>query len=152
MFGEFRILEQLGRGGLARVYLGSQPSIGDRQIVMKIAYQGAYEADTLGRLKHPHIVPVYSVLKDEQTGMSGICMPFCGRSTLCDVLDVAFGGPPARPAAILQAAVQRQDAQDRYRAAQPPDGFRLASGASGTGAAWSTRCTTRTSRTSCTGI
>ena len=122
MFGEFRILEQLGRGGLARVYLGSQPSIGDRQIVMKIAYQGAYEADTLGRLKHPHIVPVYSVLKDEQTGMSGICMPFCGRSTLCDVLDVAFAGPrpPARASVILQAAVQRQDAQDRYeRIGQP---------------------------------
>lgn len=123
MFLGFRILQQLGRGGLARVYLCSQPSVGDRQIVIKIAHRGAYEADTLGRLKHQNIVPIYSVVEDSQSGMSGICMPFCGRSTLEDVLDLAFsdGRQPARSRVILEAANQHREANDRYDCVDTPD-------------------------------
>jgi serine/threonine protein kinase/Flp pilus assembly protein TadD len=119
----FRIIEQLGQGGLARVFLCAQPMIGDRQVVIKIAHQGAYEADTLGRLKHPNIVPVYAVVEDESSGMSGISMPFCGRSTLCDVLDLAFAEKsyPGRAEVILQAAMQHAQESDRYDRVEAPD-------------------------------
>ena len=122
-FFGFKVLDELGRGALARVYLCTQPDVGDRQVVVKVAHQGAYEAETLGRLKHPHIVPVYSVTEDDQSKVSCICMPFCGRSTLCDVLDLAYGenNRPSQARVILEAAVQRQDELDRYDRLDDPD-------------------------------
>ena len=54
----------------------------------------------LARLRHPNIVPVYSVRQDDTTGLAGICMPYLGQATLSVVLDAVFahGGPPGRPA------------------------------------------------------
>lgn len=115
-FAGFHVLEQLGRGAMARVYLCSEPEVGNRQVVCKVAHQGAYEADTLGRLKHPNIVPIHSVVEDKTSQTSCICMPFCGRSTLCDLLDLAFADnrSPTRARVILDAARQHQEPNDRY--------------------------------------
>ena len=88
--GDFRVLEKLGQGALGHVFLCEQLGIGNRQTVVKVAFQGAYEANTLGKLSHPSIMPIFSVHVDELTQRSGICMPFYGRSTLCDVLDLAW--------------------------------------------------------------
>ena len=48
--------------------------------------------ETLGKLIHPNVVPVHSVHNDPETGMSAVCMPYLGSSTLADVLDVSL--PP----------------------------------------------------------
>ena len=44
----------------------------------------------LGKLQHPNIVPVYSIQEDDNTEMTAICMPYLGRTTLCNVIDHAF--------------------------------------------------------------
>ncbi len=86
----FSILSELGRGTFARVYLASESALGGRIVALKVALHGSGEAETLGKLKHPNIVPVYSIQEDAKTGLTAICMPYLGRTTLCDVLDKAF--------------------------------------------------------------
>lgn len=83
------LLDELGRGTFARVFLASEAALGDRLVAVKVAQQGAEEADTLGRLAHPHIVPVYWVRQDEIAGLTAICMPYLGRTTLFDVIESA---------------------------------------------------------------
>jgi serine/threonine protein kinase len=69
-----------------------------------VALQGGREAEILGRLNHANIVPVYSIQEDE-TGLTGFCMPYLGKATLAAVLDCAFasGRLPAKAHAILDA-------------------------------------------------
>ncbi len=90
LFSSFRVIEKLGHGALGHVFLCEQEGLGNRQAVVKVAFRGAYEAETQGRLSHPNIMPVYSVHENRETQRSGICMPFYGRSTLCDVMDLAW--------------------------------------------------------------
>lgn len=101
----FVLVRELGRGGFARVFLAQQPALGDRLVAVKIAFHGGTEAQVLGRLGHPNIVPVYSVHKDPMSSRTLVCMPYLGSATLCDVVDRAFGQPgvPSRARIILEA-------------------------------------------------
>jgi serine/threonine protein kinase len=83
----FELIRELGRGAFARVFLAGEPALGHRRVVVKIALRGAAEAETLGRLRHPHIVPVHSVQQDPVTGLTGVCMPYLGSATLTHLLD-----------------------------------------------------------------
>ncbi len=115
VLGKFVVREQLGAGAMARAYLCSQPAMGNREVVVKLAIGGAYEAATLGRLEHPHIVPVHSLDEDPDSRLSAICMPFRGRSTLTDVLDEIWNPALSRPtsgAAIRNAACKLNSPQD----------------------------------------
>jgi serine/threonine protein kinase len=102
----FDILDQLGKGAFARVYLAAEPALGNRLVALKVSRQGASEAEMLGRLSHPNIVPVHSIRSDDASPRTAICMPYLGRATLCDVLDLAFadGAPPKTAEVILRAA------------------------------------------------
>lgn len=106
----FEILHELGVGAIARVYLAAECAVGGRLVAIKVAKGGGYEAETLGKLSHRNVVPVYSVKLDEETGMTAVCMPYYGSSTLADVLDLGFenGKPPARAATILKVARERE--------------------------------------------
>jgi serine/threonine protein kinase len=101
----FSLLAELGRGTFGRVFLATEPALGNRLVAIKIAPQGGEEAEMLGRLQHPNIMPVYSVQEDPETGLTAVCMPYLGRATLCDILDYAFvdSVPPAFSQAILDA-------------------------------------------------
>lgn len=101
----FSLLRELGRGGFARVFLAAEPAMGGRRVAVKVSFQGAAEAQTLGRLNHPHIVPVNSIKADEQTGLTAVCMPFLGSATLADVLDRVTATPnqPASARVFLDA-------------------------------------------------
>jgi serine/threonine protein kinase/Flp pilus assembly protein TadD len=104
-FGDFHILEELGRGALARVYLCLQRELGDRQVVIKATPLAGFEAAILGRLNHAHIIPIHSVGFVAEYGLHYLCMPFCGRSTLADLIEIAFEcGWPRRDLTIDFAA------------------------------------------------
>src|SRR5262249_51962006 len=66
---------------------------------------------TLGPIRHPNIVPVYSVRSDPLRGLVAVCMPFLGAATLGDVLACWRRGRPTRGAAILEAVAARLTAE-----------------------------------------
>jgi serine/threonine protein kinase/TPR repeat protein len=104
-FLQFELIAELGRGTFGRVFLASEPALGDRLVVVKVAPHGKEEAEILGRLQHANIVPIHSVQDDKRTGLTAFCMPYWGKATLGDVLDriLATPGLPQRADAILNA-------------------------------------------------
>ncbi len=113
LFDKYRVQEELGRGSLARAYLCRHVGL-HRQVVVKVASRGEYEARTLARFDNDTIMPVLDVTTDAATGTSGLCMPFLGRSTLHCLLDEAWKGdqPPESPAVLLAAATRNQKSSD----------------------------------------
>jgi len=81
------LLEELGRGAFSRVFLAEEPAIGNRKVVVKCSNSGPGEAFVLGKMAHPHVMPIHWVQQDEQRGLVGICMPFQGRVTLAEAID-----------------------------------------------------------------
>ena len=106
----FHLVEELGRGGFARVFLAKERQLGDRPVALKVARAGSREPQTLARLQHTHIVPVHSYRTDPATGLHLLCMPYFGRVTLAHVL-----ADPAVKDAIggsaLVAALDRLDGE-----------------------------------------
>ena len=83
-WGDFEILDELGRGSLACTYLAKQRSLADRLVAVKFSSITTAESDKLARLQHPNIVPVYSIHQDQRWSVT--CMPFRGRTTLNEVV------------------------------------------------------------------
>src|SRR5262245_3421106 len=113
-FGDFELLEELGRGGMGVVYKARQKSL-DRVVALKMIREAhlatdadrarfRVEAETAARLKHPNIVTVYEV--GTVGGQAYIGMEYVGGQTLAE--RVRAGGPlPPREAAGLVAAIAR---------------------------------------------
>ncbi|HZW31247.1 MAG TPA: protein kinase, partial [Isosphaeraceae bacterium] len=83
----FRLVEELGRGAFARVYLAEERHLADRPVALKVTRTGSREPQTLARLQHTHIVPVYSYRTDPATGLHLLCMPYLGRITLLQLVN-----------------------------------------------------------------
>jgi serine/threonine protein kinase len=106
LFLGFELVRELGRGAFARVFLAEEPALGYRRVAVKISMRGAAEAETLGRVSHPNIVPVHSVQQDPESGLTAVCMPYLGGATLCDVLDRITSSPRVpRGAEVLAEAI-----------------------------------------------
>lgn len=69
--GEYEIMKELGRGGMATVFLAHDVSL-DRRVAIKVmaphlmagegmAERFKLEARTAAQLSHPHIIPIYAV-------------------------------------------------------------------------------------------
>lgn len=102
----FHLVEELGRGAFARVFLARERQLADRPVALKVARTGTREPQTLARLQHTHIVPVYSYRTDPATGLHLLCMPYFSRLTLAQLL----ADPQvrvARSGADLVAALDR---------------------------------------------
>lgn len=125
-FSGFEIIDILGSGASARVYLAKELSLGHRLVAIKVAYEGAAEAETLGKLSHANVVPVHSVQMDDASCLTAVCMPYLGSSTLADVLDEIHGGdePALRGSQVLEALEKREHVRgfcDRCREESPPN-------------------------------
>jgi len=82
----FHLVEELGRGSFARVFLAKERQLADRLVALKVARAGSREPQTLARLQHTHIVPVHSSRTDPATGLHLLWMPYFGRLTLARVM------------------------------------------------------------------
>lgn len=108
--GEFRLLERLGGGGMGVVYLAVQESLG-REVALKLVrpeqlyFPGARErfrreVETIARVQHPGIVPVYAV--GESNGIPFFAMERVIGCTLADALS-ELSGLSGRKAQDLEA-------------------------------------------------
>jgi eukaryotic-like serine/threonine-protein kinase len=111
----FELVEELGRGAFARVYLARELALGERLVAVKItsrkkaesATLGRDEAATLGRLDHPNVVPIYSIREHGNGDLTVVCMPYLGRTTLEQACARLRSGPqPIENASVLLAACQ----------------------------------------------
>ena len=83
-FFGFRLVEELGHGTFARVFLATQDALAGREVALKVTLRPTREPERIARLQHTNVVPVYSVHTAEPVQI--ICMPYLGRRTLSDVL------------------------------------------------------------------
>ena len=90
MLGPYRIITQIGRGGMATVYKAYQPSV-DRYVAIKVlpsqlaesrefATRFQQEARIIAKLEHPHILPVFDY--GESEGVAYFVMRYMDAGTL----------------------------------------------------------------------
>jgi len=111
IFGEYELLDELGRGGMGVVYKARHRKL-DRIVALKMIRRGAtapaaefarfeQEALAAARLDHPHVVPVYEV--GECEGRPFFTMQYVAGTTLSERL--AEGPLPPREIAALLAPI-----------------------------------------------
>ena len=108
-FSDFKIVEQIGRGALSRVYIARQPDLGNRRVIVKVCVRGELEADYLGMLEHSAIASIYSVHRDSETGLTVICMPLETRLTLHQVAEMQPPLPNPWKGQTLRKAIAGQN-------------------------------------------
>lgn len=94
--GGNRLLAELGRGAMGRVFLASQPGLADRPVVLKLVPRRGSEHVALARLQHAHIVPLYKVDDFPDLGLRSLCMPYHGSLTLARLEEALGTIPTAR--------------------------------------------------------
>lgn len=113
--GQYRIVEQIGQGGMASVFKAYQPGL-ERHVALKVlppyvASQPGFterflrEAKAIGNLHHPNILPVYDSGQDK--GYSYIAMRYIPQATTLTHLMKRPLDPPqiAHLAAQIAAAL-----------------------------------------------
>ncbi len=91
--GQYQIVSQLGKGGMATVYKAFQPSM-ERYVAVKLLPRDfaedpqfvkrfKHEAKAIAQLQHPNILPVYDF--SEADGYTYIVMPFINGGTLTEL-------------------------------------------------------------------
>lgn len=92
--GQYRIMEKIGRGGMAEVYKAFQPRL-ERHVAIKVlppyfAHDETFlerferEARAIARLNHPNILPVYD--SGQEGELSYIVMRYVEEGTLQEML------------------------------------------------------------------
>ena len=93
--GDFRLIQELGRGGMGAVFEANQESL-NRRVAIKMLHPGLTsskralsrfrrEAEAVARLSHPNIIPIYAV--GEQNGLHYFAMRFLVGPDLSDIID-----------------------------------------------------------------
>ncbi len=115
-FDEYKIISQLGKGGMATIYMAFQPNM-ERNVALKVLpKQHAKDPEFLGRFKqeakliagfqHPHILPVFDF--GEADGYTYLVMAYIEGGTLTDILQ----GEPLDKEQTIQYITQLSGALD----------------------------------------
>jgi serine/threonine protein kinase len=115
MLGPYRIISQIGQGGMATVYKAYQPSM-DRNVAVKVlpgqladspefTQRFQQEARIIARLEHAHILPVFDY--GESEGIHYFVMRFLDAGTLKDKMQ---NGHPLPLSEIDRLFTQLSDA------------------------------------------
>lgn len=112
--GDFRLLAELGRGAVGRVFLAAQTSLADRPVVLKVTPGAGREHLSLARLQHTYIIPLNGVQDFPALGLRALCMPYLGGTTLARLQESMHGQEPGR-----RTGRQLLEALDRAQAASP---------------------------------
>jgi serine/threonine protein kinase len=114
--GQFEILDEIGRGGMATVYRARQRSI-NRVVAIKVLPRALMhdpgfherfvrEVDVVSHLEHPHILPIYDF--GEVEGMPYIAMRFLAGGSLAGA--IRRGLPSVR--SLINPVIQVSQALD----------------------------------------
>lgn len=116
----FRLVRELGRGAFARVYLAEQVDLAGRFVALKLSTKLVAEAQTLARLQHTNIVPVYSVHRAGR--FHAVCMPYLGSATLADVLNKLrdHGSVPLTAEGLISTLTNRRSGSTLPPSTDPP--------------------------------
>jgi tetratricopeptide (TPR) repeat protein len=147
--GDFRLVREVGRGGMGVVYEAEQVSLG-RRVALKVLPFAATmdprqlqrfqnEARAAGALHHTNIVPVYAV--GQERGVHYYAMQFIDGRTLAQVIAAARVGPsdsdplaltgpytpsPAGAEPAADTVVPAAAGSPTQRSRTPPEHFRTA--------------------------
>ncbi len=100
VLGNLRIVKRLGSGGMGEVFLAENPQ-GSRCAVKVLDPDVAdsesverfrLEAEFAKNVRHPNLVEVYGVARDEGTGLSYLAMEYMSGGSLRDMLNANPGG------------------------------------------------------------
>jgi tRNA A-37 threonylcarbamoyl transferase component Bud32/outer membrane biosynthesis protein TonB len=116
--GPYRIVEPLGRGGMASVYRAEEPKLG-RHVALKVlpreflhdptfAERFQREAKALAKLEHPNIVPIYNYDIDRAEGIPWMAMRLVPGGPLSQQLKAGHL-PFARSVEILRGVADALD-------------------------------------------
>ncbi len=115
-FGRYRIVRQLGKGGMGTVYLAYDPQL-DRHIALKIPKLGDApdetiqrfyrEAQAAGNLRDPRICPVYDA--GQIDGVHYLALAYIEGRSLAQVLREGGPLPAAQAAEIIRQVAQALD-------------------------------------------
>jgi len=118
---EYEIRMLLGKGGMSSVYLGYQSSM-DRSVAIKVLPRAFLhdetflqrferEIQTIARLEHLHILPVYGVGEDQ--GIPYFVMRYLSGGTLADLVDTRLPALPTVVRIVSQIAEALDYAHER---------------------------------------
>ncbi len=103
ILGHYRIVKQVGYGGMSTVFMAEDINLG-REVAVKVFWprpgetkdflrRFSREARVLAQLDHPNILPVYDF--GEQDGHAYLVMPYMAGGSLKDLLKVRQVLPPS---------------------------------------------------------
>lgn len=121
-FRKFRLCSELGRGGVARVYLARDDQLGGRKYALKLSPDHGEEPSIQGRLDHPHIVAVTHVEYEPETGLRGLFMPYwpgLPLNQVIDRIDPARARPRTSKALWFSLGAPVGDEQEIEKAGRP---------------------------------
>jgi tRNA A-37 threonylcarbamoyl transferase component Bud32 len=115
--GSYRIVERIGRGGMAAVYKAHHAAI-DRYVALKVlsadfadhpGFRARFEreARVVAKLQHPHILPIFDY--GQEQGISYLVMPYIPTGTLKDYLRQEGPLPLRRVARIFRQLAKALD-------------------------------------------
>jgi len=95
-FANFQLIQPIGEGAAARVYLALDEQLDGRARILKVSPRIGMERQSLARLVHPAIVDALYCGTDDASGLDFLCLRLQGRWTLQHVMQF-LADQPSKP-------------------------------------------------------